>query len=152
MTHILELIQNNIGLGVLGLLTAAAASMGPKLVRGLVAKEVAKLLAKALNPDISDPVAKERVADLLRAAARLAAYELPNRGAHGDDRKNLLAARLSHLMPEKQSAVIAALLDEALDTLDDGLEAVPPAPAAPSEPAAPQTPPDEPPSGSVRAA
>lgn len=144
MTNILELIQNNIGLGVLGLLTAIAASQGPKLVRNLVAKEVGKLLAKALNPDIADPIAKERVADLLRAAARLAAHELPNRGAHGDERKTLLAAQLARLMPEKQSEVIAALLDEALDTLDEQLEAVEP-------PAAPQTP-DEPPSGPVRAA
>lgn len=144
MTHILDIIKSNIGLGLLGVLTAAVAAMGPKLVRALVAKEVAKLLAKALNPAIEDPITRERVADLLRAAARLAAHELPNRGAHGDERKTLLAARLARLMPEKQSAVIAALLDEALDTLDDELEAV--------QPPAPQTPPDAPPSGPVRAA
>ena len=120
---ILAFVGGKIGLGLIGGATVAAAMAGPRLVRNLIGKEVGKLLAVALDPKTSDPKKKELVTNLVRAAAKLAAYELPNRG-HGPERKDLFKSYLSKLVPEKQSDVIAGLLDEALDTLDDQLEAV----------------------------
>ena len=76
-----------------------------------------------MDPKTEDAKKKELVRNLVIAAAKLAAYELPNRG-HGPERKNAIKDRLMKLLPEKQAAVIAGLLDEAIDTIDDQLEAV----------------------------
>lgn len=120
-------IGSNIGLTLLGGgLTAAttiAAMFGPKIIRSLVSKEVGKLLAAALNPNTEDTKKKELITALVKDAARLAAYELPDRG-HGPERRNALQAHLEKFLPSRQSEVVAELLDEAIDTLDDQLEAV----------------------------
>lgn len=130
-----SMIGSNIGLAVLGggatMATALAAMFGPRIVKSLVSREVGKLLAAALNPNTEDPKKKELIVALVKDAARLAAYELPNRGQHGPERKNALQAHLERFLPSKQSEVVAELLDEAIDTLDDKLEEA----VAPEQPA-----------------
>ena len=123
MEAILALIRDNAALGLLGIGTAALAMFGPKIIRSLVAKEVGKLMTAALNPKTEDQKKKQLIVDLVKAASRLAAYELPNRG-HGPERKNALQAHLEKFLPAKQSEVVAQLLDEAIDTIDDELEEV----------------------------
>lgn len=123
MEALLAMVGGKLGLAALGAGSAAAAFFGPGLVRKLVAREVGKLLVSAMDPKTEDAKKKELVRNLVIAAAKLAAYELPNRG-HGPERQNAIKARLMKLLPEKQAAVIAGLLDEAIDTIDDQLEAV----------------------------
>lgn len=133
MEALLALVGGKLGLAALGVGSLAATYLGPGLVRKLVAREVGKLLVSAMDPKTEDAKKKELVRNLVIAAAKLAAYELPNRG-HGPERKNAIKTRLMKLLPEKQSEVIASLLEEAIDTLDDQLEAVkeptPPTPPA----------------------
>jgi hypothetical protein len=128
MEALLAMVGGKLGLLALGAGSAATAFFGPGLVRRLVSREVGKLLANALDPKTDDPKRKDLQRNLIVAAAKLAAYELPNRG-HGPERKNAIKDRLMKLLPEKQSEVIASLLDEAIDTLDDQLEAVKDVPA-----------------------
>lgn len=123
MEALLAMVGGKLGLAALGAGSAVAAFFGPGLVRKLVAREVGKLLVSAMDPKTEDAKKKELVRNLVIAAAKLAAYELPNRG-HGPERQNAIKARLMKLLPEKQAAVIAGLLDEAIDTIDDQLEAV----------------------------
>lgn len=123
MEALLAMVGGKLGLAALGLGSAATAFFGPGLVRKLVAREVGKLLVSAMDPKTEDAKKKELIRNLVVAAAKLAAYELPNRG-HGPERKNAIKSRLMKLLPEKQSDVIAGLLDEAIDTIDDQLEAV----------------------------
>ena len=123
MEALLAMVGGKLGLAALGAGSALAAFLGPGLVRRLVSREVGKLLAQAMDPKTDDPKRKELQRNLVVAAAKLAAYELPNRG-HGPERKNAIKDKLMKLLPEKQSEVIAGLLDEAIDTLDDQLEAV----------------------------
>ncbi len=129
-------MMNNTGVMILGglgaVLTSLAAVFGPKLVRSLVSREVGKLLAKALNPDTPDLKKKELIVTLVKDAARLAAYELPDEGL-SPERKNALQAHLEKFIPSKQADVIAELLNDAIDELDDQLEAVN-KPEAPEEP------------------
>ena len=117
----LAFLSTKLGLATLAGGTLAATLLGPRIVRPLVKKYVARELAKVLNPATANAHRRELIRNFALAAVRLAEDAIPDRG-QGASRKALVARMLGKALPKAQADAISELIEEAVVTMDEELK------------------------------
>ncbi len=116
-----KIAASKIGLAGLSALAGALAIKAPALVRPMIGKFIQSQLSKVLEPNLKDPVEREKLKNLALAAIAYAEYKVPDRG-EGAFKKSVAASALTRFLPSIAAQVAGDLIQEAFDSLDDEMK------------------------------
>lgn len=116
-----KLLASKLGIAGLAALAGALAAKAAPMARPLLGKFIKAKLDYALAPNLADPIEKEKLLKLARAAMEYAEYKIPDRGM-GLDKHDLVVRSLSKFIPGVAAEAIGNLVQESFDSLDDEMK------------------------------